>query len=210
MSYNTFPRITINGYGAAPILGYTGPSLVTFGSHNASVTLSKFFGHHTTKAGVEYRRMTADALAYGNSAGNFGFTSAFTQGPNTNTASTFAGDAFASFLLGYPATGDIAVAGPGNFLLNYYSGYVQDEFRATSKLTFNLGLRYEFEDGLRERENRFAVGFDPAAAFPVQIAGLDLKGGLMYAGQNGYPTYQGAPVQRPARAARRRRLVADR
>ena len=30
MSFNTFPRITINGYGAAPILGYQGPSLVTF------------------------------------------------------------------------------------------------------------------------------------------------------------------------------------
>jgi hypothetical protein len=195
MSYNTFPRITINGYGAAPILGYQGPSLVTFGSQNASVTLSKFFGHHTTKVGAEYRRMTADALAYGNSAGNFGFTSAFTQGPNTNTASSVAGDAFASFLLGYPATGDIAVAGPGNFLLNYYSGYVQDEFRATSKLTLNLGLRYEFEDGLREQDNHFAVGFDPTAAFPVQVEGLDLKGGLMYAGQNGYPTYQGAPYK---------------
>ena len=79
---------------------------------------------------------------------------------------TIAGDAFASFLLGYPATGDIAVAGPGNFLLNYYAGYVQDEFRATSKLTFNLGLRYEFEDGLRERDNRFTVGFDPDRGVP--------------------------------------------
>ena len=170
--------------------------------------MSKFVSHHTVKAGVEYRRMGADVLTYGASAGDLGFTAGFTQGPNANTASTAAGDAFASFLLGYPATGTIAVAGQGNYFLNYYSGYVQDDFRATSKLTLNLGLRYEFEDGLRERDNRFTVGFDPAAAFPVQVAGLDLKGGLMYAGQNGYPTYQGAPLQRPARAARRRRLVA--
>jgi hypothetical protein len=193
MSFNTFPRITINGYGAAPILGYTGPSLVTFRGNNASVTLSKFAGHHTVKAGVEYRRMTADSLAYGNSAGNFGFTSAFTQGPNPNTASSAAGDAFGSFLLGYPATGDIAVAGPGSFLQHYYAGYAQDEFRATESITLNVGLRYEFEQGLQEKDNRFTVGFDPNATFPAQVAGLDLKGGLMYAGQNGYPTVQGAP-----------------
>ena len=81
------------------------------------MTVSKFVGHHTIKVGGEYRRMAADALAYGNSAGNFGFTSGFTQGPNTNTASASAGDAFASFLLGYPATGNIVTRRrPGNFL----------------------------------------------------------------------------------------------
>ena len=37
---------------------------------------------------------------------SFGFTAGYTQGPNPNTASATAGDAFASFLLGYPATGD--------------------------------------------------------------------------------------------------------
>jgi hypothetical protein len=195
MAYNTFPRITINGYGLTPVLGYAGPSLVTYSSQNASVTLSKFVGHHTVKAGVEYRGMIADALNYGNSAGNFGFTSAFTQGPNPNTASTAAGDAFASFLLGYPASGDITVPGPATFLLNYYAGYAQDEFRVTSSLTLNLGLRYEFEQGLQEKDNRFAVGFDPNATFPAQVAGLNLKGGLMYAGVNGYPTYQGSPFK---------------
>ena len=89
MSYNTFPRVTINGYGggAHPRLHGAEPGDLS-SSQNASVTLSKFVGHHTIKMGAEYRRMTADALTYGNSAGNFGFTTGFTQGPNTNTAST--------------------------------------------------------------------------------------------------------------------------
>ena len=78
---------------------------------------------------------------------------------------------------------------------------MQDEFRATSKLTLNFGLRYEYEAGLRERDNRFTVGFDRDAAFPVQVAGLDLKGGLMYAGVDGYPTSQGAAAQRQSRRA---------
>ena len=161
----------MNGYGGTYLAGNLGPSFVTYLSQTASVTMSKFISHHTVKAGVEYRRMGADVLTYGASAGDMGFTAGFTQGPNANTASTAAGDAFASFLLGYPATGTTAVAGQGNYFLNYYSGYVQDDFRVTSKLTLNVGLRYEFEDGLRERDNRFTVGFDPAATFPVQVRG---------------------------------------
>jgi hypothetical protein len=194
LTYNTFPRITVNGYGGTPLLGYTGPSQAMYISQNANATVSKFIGHHTIKMGAEYRRIGADVLVYGDSAGNFSFTSGFTQGPDPNTGSSTAGDAFASFLLGYPASGDIAVATPGHYFLNYYAGYAQDDFRVTSKITLNLGLRYEYEGGLRERDNHFTVGFDQNAPFPVQVPGLNLKGGLMYAGVNGYPDHQGHPV----------------
>ena len=47
---------------------------------------------------------------------------------------------------------------------------------------------------MREADNHFTVGFDRDAAFPVQVAGLNLKGGLMYAGVNGNPTTQGKPL----------------
>jgi hypothetical protein len=194
LSFNTFPRITVNGYGGTTFLGYNGPTQATYRSQSANASVSKFMGHHTVKMGGEFRRMSADVLAYGSSAGNFGFTSAFTQGPNPNTASSTAGDAFAAFLLGYPATGDITVPTPGHYVLNYYAGYLQDDFRATQKLTLNFGLRYEYESGLQERDNHFTVGFDPDAAFPVKVPGLDLKGGLMYAGVDGYPTHQGHPI----------------
>jgi hypothetical protein len=194
LTYNTFPRITVNGYGGTPLLGYTGPSQATYVTQTLNATMSKSKGHHSMAMGAEYRRISADVLVYGNAAGNFGFTSGFTQGPDPNTASSTAGDAFASFLLGYPASGDVAVATPGHYFLNYYAGYVQDNIRATSKIAVNLGLRYEFEDGLQEKDNHFTVGFDPNAAFPVAAPGLNLKGGLMYAGVNGNPDYQGHPI----------------
>ncbi|MEO6725181.1 MAG: carboxypeptidase regulatory-like domain-containing protein, partial [Blastocatellia bacterium] len=54
--------------------------------------------------------------------------------------------------------------------------------------TFNR--RYEIETGLKERENHFTVGFDPTVASPPKVPGLDLKGGLLYAGVNGAPTGQ--------------------
>src|SRR5439155_3919228 len=77
------------------------------------------------------------------------------------------------------------------YLVVYYAAYIKDEFRAASKVTVNYGVRYELEPGLREADNHFTVGFDKTADFPVQVPGLSLKGGLMYAGQNGYPTHQG-------------------
>ncbi|HTL04002.1 MAG TPA: hypothetical protein VL243_17325, partial [Vicinamibacterales bacterium] len=76
------------------------------------------------------------------------------------------------------------------YLVDYYAAYAQDEFRA-GKLTLNYGLRYEYEPGIREADNHFTVGFDRNADFPVQVPGLALKGGLMYAGVDGNPTHQG-------------------
>ena len=49
-------------------------------------------------------------------------------------ATAAGGDAFASFLLGYPATGSIVSATPAEYLVDYYAGYVQDEFRELAAL----------------------------------------------------------------------------
>ena len=88
-------------------------------------------------------------LSYGASAGTFTFTQGYTQASPT-TASTTAGDAFASFLLGYPASGSLVSATPAHYLIDYIAGYAQDEYRVTPSLTLNLGLRYEYEPGVRE------------------------------------------------------------
>ena len=191
LTFNTFPSVSLSGYQG---FGHGGPSRTEHISQTANATMSKVLGHHTVKFGVDYRRISASAMAYGSSAGSFSFTQAFTQGPGPNVASANAGDAFASFLLGYPASGSITVATPGHYFTDYYAGYVQDDYRVTSALTLNYGLRYEYEAGLRERDNHFTVGFDREALFPVQVPGLNLKGGLMYAGVDGNPTHQAQPL----------------
>ncbi len=199
LTFNTFPNITINGYGPSAggsFMGNNGPTVTTHESQVVNATLSKFAGHHTFKFGGDYRRIGITSVAYGASAGAFTFTQGFTQGPNPNTASAAAGDALASFLLGYPGSGSQQVATQGHYYVDYYAGYAQDDFRVNSALTVNVGVRYEFESGLKERDNRFTVGFDRNVAFPVQVPGLTLKGGLMYAGDNGYPTEQGHPLHK--------------
>ena len=183
MTFNTFPNVSITGYNG---LGNGGPNRTTHTTQTANVSVSHLTGRHTLKFGGEYRRIGADARSYSNSAGTYTFTQAFTAA--TPTAS--GGDAFASFLLGFPASGSIVHATPADYLVDYLAGYAQDEFRMGT-LTFNYGLRYEFEAGVREANDAFTVGFDRDAEFPVQVPGMSLKGGLMYAGQNGYPTHQG-------------------
>jgi len=197
LPFNTYPSVAVAGYGASgstTTIGNAGPSLATHISQTTNATVTRLAGSHSLKFGGDYRRIDAEALVYGSSAGNYTFSQGFTQGPTPTTASATAGDAIASLLLGYPASGDINVATPGNFLINYYSAYAQDDYRLSSKLTLNFGLRYEYEPGISEQNNGITVGFDRTAAFPVQVAGLDLKGGLMYAGVDGNPTHQAKPL----------------
>src|SRR6185436_7617788 len=112
---------------------------------------------------------------------------------------------FASFMLGYPS-GDsgnqsrVALSTPLKLFTNYYGFYAQDDFRISSKLTLNYGVRLEHEDVLQEENNNFTVAFDRTLTLPGAYAnavnpltGQRITGGLVYAGQNGANEYQGNP-----------------
>jgi hypothetical protein len=188
-----FPSTTINGYSS---IGHGAHNITLFEGHTANASLTKFKGKQSFKFGADYRRLSG--YSQGPNNGSFTFTQGYTQGPNPNTASSTAGDAFASFLLGYPASGDVNVATPGKYYTDYYSAFAQDDWRVTDRLTLNFGLRYEYEPGVSARDNRFTVGFDRDALFPVQVPGMTLKGGLMYAGVDGYPSRQQQPLNNVA------------
>src|SRR5688500_19858834 len=51
---------------------------------------------------------------------------------------------------------------------NYFATFAQDTWRVTRNLTENLGLRFEYENGIKESQNRALVRFDPDA--PVTVA----------------------------------------
>lgn len=189
VGYSKFPRITFGGYGT---LGDRAPQDTLYYSHNANVAYGRYFGRHNVRVGADYRQIAMDMTAYGQSAGTFGFTTGFTQGPNPNVAAINAGNAVASLLLGYPASGNIVVGTPTEVLLRYYGAYLQDDIRINSALTINAGIRYEYETGLSEREDRITVGFDRTAVSPLAAqTGLPLTGGLVYSGVDGANDYLG-------------------
>ncbi|MBO0719659.1 MAG: TonB-dependent receptor [Blastocatellia bacterium] len=191
IAFKKFPSIMMGGAYGSPsegALGSAAPNERRWYSHNFLTGISKLMGRHNLKSGFDYRQLSLDFNNIGQASGAFTFTRAFTQGPDPNTAS--GGNELASLLLGAVASGNSQIVTPLSFYVNYFGGYVQDDFRYSRKLTLNFGLRYEYETGLQERENHITVGFDPNAAFPVEPAGMDVRGGLIFAGIDGNPTQQ--------------------
>lgn len=99
-------------------------------------------GKHELKMGWDMRRL--ETLAH-DLAGTNG-TYVFARNETANPAATgTTGNSFASFLLGQPdsATAAATPVQDGVIRYQYYAGYFQDNWRVTSKLTLNLGIRYD-------------------------------------------------------------------
>ncbi|MEO8596815.1 MAG: TonB-dependent receptor [Candidatus Solibacter sp.] len=184
--YTAFPSITMSdlaSYGG----GTTAQNV--FHSKSFNTTVSKFLGRHSVKGGFDYRLLHHDG-APGIGPSSFGFSDVFTRAtPKTTT--TGAGASLATMLLGYPTSGSMTVGTNFYNFVKYYGVFVQDDFRITSKLTLNFGLRLEHETGPGDTNNKFISGFDPAAVSPLQagISDLKINGTVLYAGVNGNPTH---------------------
>jgi hypothetical protein len=160
-------------------------------SRSFNVTASKFLGKHSVKAGFDFRTLHD----FGTPAAgptSLGFTDVFTRAtPQAATAGT--GSDLATLLLGYPTSGQMSVVTSFDDSIRYYAGFVQDDYRITPKLTLNVGIRLEYESGIREQSNKLVSGFNPTVPNPLQqaVSGLQIPGQVEYAGVNGNPTQTG-------------------
>ena len=200
MQLRKFPVGSIADYES---FGAVDPTNRIWESWSANGTLSRLIGRHTLKFGFDFRLLGVETQSLAGSAGDLRFDRFYTSAnPLANGTST-SGNALASVLLGYPS-GDpgnqsrMTVSSPLDAFVKYYGGYAQDDFRVSQKLTVNYGLRVEREDGLRERQNRFTVGFDrtlnPGGALGnVVVNDAPVRGGLVFAGQGGANEHQGNP-----------------
>jgi hypothetical protein len=161
-------------------------------THAWQASITKVLARHTLKWGGDYRFIPIGELQPNAPQGIFNFDSGFT-GANPLAASSTSGNSIASFLLGYPSSGSIDNTPAISISYRYFGAYVQDDFRITSKLSLNLGLRYEAETGRNERYNRLSW-FDPTIANPIgSQAGLpNLRGGLEFTGADGNSSRQKA------------------
>jgi hypothetical protein len=175
-----FPTIFFANYSQ---LGQNTSQLDDWKSQIINGALTKDLGHHNLTFGAEYRRLRLNFQDYSNAPGTYTFTGAFTQASPSETDG-LAGDDIADLLLGLPVSGEVDLTTRLNSYLDYNALFVQDDWRVTSRLTLNLGLRWEAETGLKEDHNQLAVGFDRTAKATLSN-GTPVTGGILFAGIDG-------------------------
>jgi hypothetical protein len=184
--------------------GYPGFSRFSVGTIRGE--LSKYIGTHSLRFGVDLRENWRAANGPGNSSGSFSYNNSFVRQAQNTTNAGVIGLEWAAFMLGAPSGVSISTNDDLYLTNKFYSGYVQNDWKLTSKLTVNLGLRYELEGGFRERFNRGLAGFDLEAPLPIAQAAQEayaklpasilalrpasdfvVKGGTLYLGKGGAP-----------------------
>src|SRR5208337_2668477 len=165
------PQVTENG--GLPAFGING--LSTLGSNaflpsdevtstfQVTEDVTKIYGKHTFKMGIEWQHVKFSTLQPPWSHGEFDYQSgSFTDpfgGTPGNTgradfllipqAGTYVNNTAYPGVLGVNYAGGASNIQVSNISLtddgkNYYGGYINDDWKITSKLTINLGVRYDF------------------------------------------------------------------
>jgi hypothetical protein len=142
---------------------------------NDSLTWQK--GSHSLKFGAEWMRMTAQEDSMANSGGTFNFTARTTAIPGQSYTARV-GNSFASFLLGEVDSASVGVPLNPRCRRDAISLFVQDDWKATRRLTLNLGLRWSGDTPAYETKDRIA-NFNPYLPDPN---GNNLPGAVEYMG----------------------------
>jgi len=160
-----FPRFDFAG--AVASLGQSGWTRLFMAPmvHTFTGSMTKILPSHTVKFGGEYRKLLINFQQAGYPSSQYSFTNGWTQ-QEIATSSATAGFPVASFLLGLPASGQMTHDGTAASASSYFAGYIQDDWKATRKLTFNIGLRYEIDRPRTERFNRYSF-FHMYAPSPI-------------------------------------------
>lgn len=197
----TVPSVNVADFGG---FGYG-----AFGYHDIDPTwgfnanMRYMRGKQSIKWGFQFQVKQDNSGIYGDT-GTFNFGRSYTQGPDPSATGPNVGYGVASFLLGtMDNSSNLQSASNEATTAPYYAAYLQDNLRATSKLSLNLGVRWEVWLPATERYNRQITGFafdqpNPIAAqaianyaanpIPGNILPPDqfkVNGGLIFASPSG-------------------------
>lgn len=190
MDFASFASTNISNAIGSNRSDYNEGRLVPFHLFSIQPTLTQITGNHSIKYGYDYRQLREQFDSNLFNAGRFLFDGTYTTqcanlpnpvtavcgsgGNNTANRNAYGRD-LAAFLVGIPtANGNSLIDNPQSYDVKtkYHGFFVQDDWRISSKLTLNLGIRYEIESGLVDSQNRIVTGFDDFTPNPLRAQAL--------------------------------------
>jgi hypothetical protein len=143
--------------------------------------VSKMIGSHALKFGGQFMRYRKNQDIFGQTQGGYGFNGRFT------------GSDVADFLLGLANSyHELAVQDRGHWRTSTFSFYFTDSWRATRRLTLNLGARWEIMPHAYEIKDRMS-NFYPALYNAADAPTFNADGSLDTTGP-GFTTVSGVPL----------------
>ncbi len=111
-------------------------------------------GKHQVKFGGSWFHLKFRPSNPDTARGSFSFTNRWTS----SRSGAADGNAFADFLLGYPSSASVGIGrGEEDARTNWLHAYLQDDWQVFNNLTVNFGLRYEYNQHMREIDNRLSA-----------------------------------------------------
>jgi hypothetical protein len=151
-------------------LGESLGSLYSHTVYSVQPSMTRVAGNHTLRLGYDFRVYRENVSGPGHAAGRYDFRTDFTRGPFDDSPAAPIGQDLAALLLGQPTGGLLERNAARSNQTLYTALFFQDDWKATRKLTLNLGLRYDYETATTERFNRNVRGFDETSASPIEAA----------------------------------------
>jgi hypothetical protein len=180
-----FPRITGTGSAQGGMnldFGPTNRGLLLQDKPLATGNMTVIRGNHSYKFGGEWKFENFTNKSSSGVGGVFGFGSAQTGLPALQGVALPGGGVgfpYASFLLGMTNTASVSNPQDPQYRKWAWSGFAQDTWKLTRKLTLDYGLRYDYQPAPYELHDRMSM-FAPGIANPSAGGRL---GGVLYAGQ---------------------------
>jgi hypothetical protein len=169
----SFPDFSWSGY--ASLSGSTfdqRPKTQDLKAWEFSDNLTWVKGKHILKFGGQFRHWVPLFTDSGVYEGQWSFNGSITQNA-ARPAGT--GDAFADFMLGVPFS--VGRNFPADWFggsANYWHIYAQDDIKVNSRLTLNVGLRYEYSPWLNGYKGQVGAIL-PNSPKPIAVQSIDLN-----------------------------------
>ncbi|HEY2930958.1 MAG TPA: carboxypeptidase regulatory-like domain-containing protein, partial [Acidobacteriota bacterium] len=183
ISGEAFPRINVTGITS---IGSAAQERRQFPirQYHTGDSLTWFHGKHFLKMGGEVRKSTNFEVNRPSISGVFAFGVQPTGLPGTSGT----GLGLASFLVGFPNSFNVRETEALDRYSWYLAGFVQDDWKVHPNLTLNIGLRWEVDTPMTDRNQRMN-GFDATAINPVSKT----PGVVRFSGVDGWPDSSAEP-----------------